>query len=122
MKCVNAIRTVHGFTLIEVLLAIAIVALLLALLFPVFAKVQEKGRSTVCLSSLRQIGMAVSLYTSDNDDQFPLGGNQIDFLTESDVVAPAIVPDDAFFQSIKSLPEVLSGYVKAPALWHCLSG
>lgn len=121
MKRINALQNARGFSLIEILLVIAIIALLLALLFPVFAKVQEKARHTACLSSLRQIGVAVSLYTSDNDDQFPLGGNQIDFLTESDEGAPAIVPDDSFFHSVKPLPEVLSSYTKVPTLWSCPS-
>jgi len=61
----------RGFTLIELLVVIAILGLLAALLFPVFAKVRENGRRTVCLSNERQIGMAFMQYTADNDSFFP---------------------------------------------------
>lgn len=63
----------NGFTLIELLVVLAIIGLLTALIFPVFAKVREKGRQTVCLSNERQIGLAVLQYAADNDDTFPLG-------------------------------------------------
>ncbi len=63
--------THRGFTLIELLVVIAIIAILAAILFPVFAKAREKGRQTVCLSNLKQIGLAVSMYASDYDDQMP---------------------------------------------------
>ena len=60
-----------GFTLIELLVVIAILGLLAAVLFPVFAKVRENGRRTVCLSNERQIGIALTQYTTDNDSFFP---------------------------------------------------
>lgn len=60
-----------GFTLIELLVVIAIIAILAAILFPVFAKVREKGRQIVCVSNVRQIGMAWMQYTMDNDERYP---------------------------------------------------
>jgi hypothetical protein len=54
----------------------AIVVILAAILFPVFAQAREKSRQTVCLSNLRQIGLAISLYTQDYDDALPIGGNR----------------------------------------------
>jgi prepilin-type N-terminal cleavage/methylation domain-containing protein/prepilin-type processing-associated H-X9-DG protein len=66
-------RTVsrEGFTLIELIVVIAIIAILAALLFPVFAQAREKARRTACLSNLKQIGMALHLYTQDYDDHLP---------------------------------------------------
>jgi len=57
----------RGFTLIELLVVLTILGLLAAMLFPVFAKVRENGRRTVCLSNERQLGIAMMQYTDDND-------------------------------------------------------
>lgn len=60
-----------GFTLVEMLTVMAIVALVAALVFPVFARVRESGRQTVCSSSIRQIGNALELYRRQWDDFLP---------------------------------------------------
>ena len=64
-KCTNKQK---GFTLIELLVVIAIIAVLAAILFPVFAKAKEKARQAGCLSNLKQITMAWTMYADDNDD------------------------------------------------------
>ena len=61
----------HGFTLIELLVVIGIIAVLAAILFPVFAQAREKARQTACSSNLRQIGIAFGLYIEDNDGLLP---------------------------------------------------
>lgn len=58
-----------GFTLIEILIVITIIAILAALLFPVFARTRENARRTACISNLRQIGMGLLQYLGDNDEQ-----------------------------------------------------
>jgi len=63
----------EGFTLIELLVVIAIIAILAAILFPVFAKVREKARQTSCASNLKQLGLALTQYTEDNDERYPVG-------------------------------------------------
>lgn len=63
----------QGFTLIELLVVIGIIAVLSAILFPVFAQAREKARSISCASNLRQLGTAVTMYVQDSDDSFPLG-------------------------------------------------
>ena len=61
-----------AFTLIELLVVIALLALLAALLFPVFARARESARQSSCLSNIRQIGLAGSLYLQDYDETYSL--------------------------------------------------
>lgn len=61
----------RGFTLIELLVVIAIIGIIAAILFPVFAKAREKARQIVCASNFKQLGLAVSMYTEDNDELLP---------------------------------------------------
>jgi prepilin-type N-terminal cleavage/methylation domain-containing protein/prepilin-type processing-associated H-X9-DG protein len=56
-----------GFTLIEVLVVIAIIAILAAILFPVFAKARERAKLTHCTNNMKQIGMAFQMYAQDWD-------------------------------------------------------
>ena len=61
-----------GFTLIELLVVIAIIAILAAILFPVFARAREKARQTTCQSNLKQLGLAILMYTDDYEGAMPL--------------------------------------------------
>jgi prepilin-type N-terminal cleavage/methylation domain-containing protein/prepilin-type processing-associated H-X9-DG protein len=68
----KASRTI-GFTLVELLIVIAIIAILASALFPVFAAAREKARQTTCGSNLKQLGLAFVQYTQDYDEQYPVG-------------------------------------------------
>lgn len=57
----------RAFTLIELLVVIAIIAILAAILFPVFVQAKVAARKTQSISNLKQIGLAVMMYTEDND-------------------------------------------------------
>jgi prepilin-type N-terminal cleavage/methylation domain-containing protein/prepilin-type processing-associated H-X9-DG protein len=69
MRTRNTYRT--GFTLIELLVVIAIIAILAAILFPVFAQAREKARQGSCLSNMKQMALAVHMYTQDYDEILP---------------------------------------------------
>ncbi|MBC7805406.1 MAG: prepilin-type N-terminal cleavage/methylation domain-containing protein [Akkermansiaceae bacterium] len=61
-------RKGHAFTLIELLIVIAIIAILAAILMPVFAQAREKARSVSCISNLKQISNSLVMYGQDYDD------------------------------------------------------
>lgn len=56
----------RAFTMVEILVVVAIIGLLAAILFPAFNRVRASGRRTTCASNLKQIGMAINLYAQDN--------------------------------------------------------
>jgi prepilin-type N-terminal cleavage/methylation domain-containing protein/prepilin-type processing-associated H-X9-DG protein len=86
----------RGFTLIELLVVIAIIAILAAILFPVFARVREKARMTMCQSNARQMALAILMYMSDYNDTFPpcavhnQAGQVDDYTMWGDLVDPYV--------------------------------
>jgi len=61
-----------AFTLIELLIVIAIIGILVSLLVPAISRTKEAGRSTVCLNNLHQIGIGLELYVQDNENHLPV--------------------------------------------------
>lgn len=104
----------HGFTLIELLVVIGIIAVLSAILFPVFAQVREKARQTMCLSNEKQLSLGMMLYTQDNDDYFPMmqyraGGSN------------AVTWGTAIYPYIKSGTNNQQGWSIAGGIFQCPS-
>jgi len=64
-------RNTKAFTLLELLVAIGIIAVLAALLLPVMGRAKSKARNIACLNHLRQLGVAARLYAEDNGGTLP---------------------------------------------------
>src|SRR5436305_4467308 len=60
-----------GFTLVELLVVIGILAVLIAILLPAVNRAREAGNRVKCLSNLRQLGMAFVMYETANGGRFP---------------------------------------------------
>lgn len=62
----------RGFTLLELLVVVAIIGILASLLLPVLSRSKEAARGAACLGNLHQIGIALQLYVSDNQNKLPV--------------------------------------------------
>jgi len=103
--------------LIELLVVIAIIAILAAILFPVFAQAREKARQTTCVSNLKQLGTATTLYAQDYDETYPMlesGGTQR--LTVANLLDPYIKTNK------KNVNAQGGNLWPEDSIWRCPSG
>ncbi len=113
----------RAFTLIELLIVFAIIAILAAILFPVFSQAGATARKTVCLSNEKQLGLAFTMYVQDYDERAPRAVNNASPQPKLQVdLTPRVTGDNAF-----SPPDPVRGriagflypYMHAEALWRC---
>ncbi|MFO8080174.1 MAG: type II secretion system protein [Armatimonadota bacterium] len=89
-----------GFTLVELLTVIGIIAVLAAILFPVFSSARAKSRQARCLSNLQQVGVAIETYVQDHHGFLPTWS-----ITHPDVPAPSQDASTSGGWDLEGLPE-----------------
>jgi prepilin-type N-terminal cleavage/methylation domain-containing protein/prepilin-type processing-associated H-X9-DG protein len=103
----RAARVRNGFSLVELLVVIGIIALLIGILLPVLSKARESSRRTVCMSNLRTLGQAMFVYAHFSRDSLPNGNPPLDWSSYDG--ANAIMVHFA------------KTYVKSPEVFRCPS-
>ncbi|MBS0195244.1 MAG: type II secretion system protein [Planctomycetes bacterium] len=82
----------NAFTLIELLVVIAVIALLIGILLPSLGEARRSGRTTICLSNMKELGTATQSYTADYQDKlyaFTISSKTASLLTYPDLIAQA---------------------------------
>jgi len=106
-----------GFSLIELLVVIGIIAILAAMIFPVFSRARGKARETQCLSNLKQLGAAIEMYAADYDDLYPFAKDPADeFCPQLWDVYPNW---QAWIPWMPRIQDSLHPYTENAEIWHC---
>jgi len=110
-----------GFTLVELLVAIAIIAMLAAMLLPSLSKAKSKGKRLACVNNLKQLSFAQQMYLADNNGRLPdnwpakaqpaLGTN---LWVEGDMTVPADATNQVPIQKGELYP-----YAGHTGVYHC---
>ncbi|MGA2499581.1 MAG: prepilin-type N-terminal cleavage/methylation domain-containing protein [Tepidisphaeraceae bacterium] len=103
-RAARTARRRPAFTLVELLVVLAIIGLLLSILIPVVAAARTRANGLTCKSQLRQIGQAVRMYLAENKDHYPLAP-----------ALPSVNPN-----GYPTLMACLGKYLgNNPAIYHC---
>ena len=117
VSSVKSNRRADGFTLVEMLVVIAIIGLLAALLLPVFGQAKARAKRIECVSDLREIGVACHVFANDHGGKYPTQVSTNDGGSLEFVAAGYQIPGDFYF-SFKFLRPLASA-LATPKLFAC---
>ncbi len=113
----------RAFTLVELLVVVAIIAILAGLLFPVLAKVKARAQSIACLNDLKQLQLCWTLYAHDNNDR--LAPNDFVYTPALDPLSNGVswCPGLTIYDTTTTNLErgLLFPYNRCTAIYHCPS-
>src|SRR5687767_568898 len=95
----------NGFTLVELLVVVGIIAVLVSMLLPALNKARAQAQKTACLSNLRQLGVGMRMYANDHADRLPNSN-------------PANTVND-WSATNRVLVALYERYVKGAGAFHC---
>ena len=104
-------KRIHGFTLIEVLVVVAIIALLISILLPSLNRAREQARRVLCSTQMRTVSQASIFYCQANQDFFPYGS---DFWEVDHRYAQKGLPEP-----IKDLTKIAKGGLGGADAYYC---
>ncbi len=109
----------RGFTLIELLVVVGILALLTAILLPVFLAARERARAIACTSNLRQLHLAFSQYASDNNGYVPpyMACGSPETYTGFTINGNLV----EWFDQTMQCEDAVNPYAHSKEIWHCPS-
>lgn len=76
IKMIRSKYSSPGFTLVELLVVVAIIGILAGILVPVLGRARESAKRKACTSNLKQLGLALNMYASENSENFPTSATQ----------------------------------------------
>ena len=110
----------RGFSLIELLVVLAIISLLTAILLPVLATARNQARQIACASNLRQIGQGFAMYQQDYDGYFPYAADPA-ARTMVEIWRPYFPQFATDIPRIGLIQDVLQPYVQSKQVFACPS-
>lgn len=119
---VAAVRLRPGFSLIDLLVSMVVIAVLIGIMIPSLSSVRESARRVVCASNVRQIGLGVAMYVDDYDGRLPPSKFALplaDGISAPQSMMIVRIEGFEFWDGIGQL--YFAGYLDAPGVFYCPS-